>query len=184
MKINFKSGQTIIEAVVALGLIIVVLTATSVVVTTSVNNSDFIKRQSLASKYANQGMESLRFLRNNPPPAPTPSFDTYAAQTSAYCMCPTTSSNNIILGDNNCNPGNAGSSCTKVDNFSGVLLRREVKFDANASDCSGIVLTPGGTKVTVTVYWSSGKCPAGNAYCHKTQLISCLAKPSSSGSTL
>lgn len=179
---KFNRGQTIIEAVVALSLIILVLTGITIAVSTSVNNSAFIKNQTIGAKFAQAGMEYLRFLRNNPPTTP-PTFDTYAlnssASNSAYCM-----DTNNVLGDNNgVVNGLAGPSCTRVFSFSGGQFIREVLFniDPNTSGCSG------GTRVTVNVYWSSGKCSnatINTRYCHKSQIVSCLSKPSSSGNTL
>lgn len=173
IKFHDRSGQTIIEAMVALAAILLILAAISVATITSLNNAEFIKNQSLASKYAQQGMESMRYTRNNDP---VTFFSTYAGNT--YCMCA-----NNVLGDNNCVSGSsAGTQCVKVDNFSGASLIREVKFSALGSTesqgCSS------GTRVTVTVSWSSGKCSNSVRYCHKTQLISCFSNPSASGASL
>lgn len=182
MKIsNSKNGQTIIEAVVALALIIVVFTAITVAIITSVSNSEFARSQALASKYAQSAMETLRYLRNNPPTSGL-TFDNYAAAASpnsAYCMDP-----NGVLGDNNGNAGStAGPNCTKVYSFSNSSFIREVKFNTDpvGSGCSG------GTRATVSVFWSSGKCSGAtilSRYCHKSSLVSCFSKPSSSGGSL
>ena len=184
MRINIgrRNGQTIIEGVVALGLIVVVLTALSVIISSSINNSTFIKNQQLASKYASQGLETVRYLRNNRPPAPTRTFDTLAAQTSAYCMCA-----NGVIGDNNCTSGQtATGGCIKVEDFSGVLFKREISFVKDSPACSGVTgpgLT-GGTSVKISVYWTSGKCSSADRYCHKSELVSCFSNPSASGQSL
>lgn len=156
-----NAGQTIIEAAIALSVIMLILGAITVAVLTSLNSSQFIKSQSLAVKLAQQGMEKIRYIRNNDPAT----FNTYAAVSQAYCM---DQNNNITL---------AGAACTTV-NIPQDSLIREVVFDSSSSDCST------GTKVTVRVYWSSGKCSSTNRYCHKSELISCLSNQSASGFTL
>jgi type II secretory pathway pseudopilin PulG len=156
------AGQTIIEAVVALSVIMLILGAITVAVLTSLNSSEFIKSQSLAVKLAQQGMEKIRYMRNNDPVT----FNAYAAVNQAYCMPP---DNSII---------NPQAQCTVVSDFSGSNFIREVVFGSSSADCSF------GTKVTVRVYWSSGKCGSTNRYCHKSELISCFSKQSSSGFTL
>ena len=156
-----NAGQTIIEAAVALSIIMLILGSITVAVITSLNSSQFIKSQSLAAKLAQQGMEKIRYIRNNDPAT----FNGYTAVSQAYCM---DQNNNITL---------AGAACTIV-NIPQDSLIREVVFGSLSSDCSS------GTKVTVRVYWSSGKCGSSNRYCHKSELISCLSKQSSSGFTL
>ncbi|HVZ11779.1 MAG TPA: hypothetical protein VG965_01995 [Patescibacteria group bacterium] len=156
---NKKSGQTIIEAVVALSSIVIILTAVTIVVTQSVNNAQFIKSQSIASKYSLQGMEVLRYTRNNDPA-------TFFGYTGTFCMKP----DNTLLS--------SGTTCGTPYNFSGTLLIREVVFSPSSPDCSN------GTRATVNTYWSSSKCGSTNGYCHKSQLISCFSLPTVSGTSL
>ena len=160
-RVRVEAGQTIIEAAVALSVIMLILGSITVAVITSLNSSQFIKSQSLAVRLAAQGMEKIRYIRNNDPVT----FNAYAAVSQAYCM---DQDNNISL---------AGAACTTV-NIPRDSLIREVVFDSSSFDCSS------GTKVTVRVFWSSGKCGSSNRYCHKSELISCLSKESSSGFTL
>lgn len=156
-----KSGQTIIEAVVALSTILVILAAITIAVTTSVNNSQFIKSQSQASKYAQGAMETLRYARNNDP-------NTFNAYSGVYCM----GVSNIL------DTYGAGGCPVNIPEAS---LIREVQFSQNSGSCSG------GKLVTVRVYWSSGKCDSATLatrYCHKTEIVSCLSRESQSGVSL
>ncbi|HVZ66891.1 MAG TPA: hypothetical protein VG917_01385 [Patescibacteria group bacterium] len=151
-----NKGQTIIEATIALASIMLTLAAISIAITTSVSNSQFIKNQTLASKYAQSAMEYMSYLRNTDP-------TTFEARTGIYCM----------NGDNSLDTG----SCPTVNLAN--TFKREVDFSQDAtSDCGG------GTEVTVSVYWSSGKCGSVNTFCHKSQLISCFSNESGSGTTL
>src|SRR3990170_7744222 len=74
-----KSGQTLVEATIALASILLTLAAVAIAISTSVSNSQFIKQQSQASKYAQEGMEQLRYTRNTNP-------TTFFSQNGIYCM--------------------------------------------------------------------------------------------------
>lgn len=59
-----SSGQSLLEVVVALGVTTLVLTALVSVVTVAVRNARFAKNQSLATKYAQEGIEAARTIRD------------------------------------------------------------------------------------------------------------------------
>jgi hypothetical protein len=161
-----NGGQAIIEAVVALAVILVILSAISVSVITSVNNTDFIKKQTLAKKSAEQAMEYIRYVRNNNPGCigGTPgctlvprSFFSYASN-SPYCM------NEVDVENPDQDPFVPGScGQTNIGDF-----KREVTFSHNDSQCGG-----GGSKVSVSVSWTSSKCSSGG-FCHSSKLVSCF----------
>lgn len=153
-----QKGQTLIEATVALASIILTLTAITIAVTTSVSNSTFIKNQTVAAKYAQQGMEYIRQLRNNQD-ACLNSKGAPPAANDTYCF------NEVGAS---CNTTFVGGACTQVNLGSG--FKRQVEFTQNSSDCSG------GIKVVVDVFFSSNKCPSTNTFCHKSELISCFAE--------
>lgn len=151
-----RYGQTIIEAMIALASILITLAAISVVITASLSNSGFIRDQSLASRYAQEGMEYMRYLRNIDP-------SSFEARQGIYCM-----GKDNMLDAGTCPSANIDSA-----------YKREVEFIQNSPiECSG------GTKITVSVYWASGKCSVSDRFCHKSQLISCFAKQSGQGTEL
>ena len=150
-------GQTIIEAVVALASILLILGAISVSITTSVSNSQFIKNQSLASKYAQDGIEYIRYIRKTQPVA----FDGYSG---IYCL----NTNPNALVQLPCSGVNIANTFKREAVFNRV---HEVNPTPDPSiKCSAA------TEVTVTVYWSDSKCGAAGAFCHKSQVSSCLSK--------
>ena len=59
-----QAGQTLIEVLVALAGITIIVTSLTVAVITSLNSAEFVKNQNLATQYAQQGMEVMRFMRN------------------------------------------------------------------------------------------------------------------------
>lgn len=147
-------GQTLLEVTIALSAILLVLAAIVVVVTMSVNNSTFIKNQGQAGKYAQQGVEYIRYLRNN-------DLAAYSALAGTYCFDGGDVLRGITDPTNPCNPDvvNIGSS-----------YKRTVVFDTGA-ECST------GKRVTVVVKWSSGKCKGAEKFCHKSEIISCFSDP-------
>lgn len=147
-----ERGQTIIEATIALASILLTLGAIAISISTSVSNSQFIKQQSQASKYAQEAMEYFRYQRNVNPGI----FFAEGDWIGSYCFG---SDKTLVSG-----------TCTGV-NISN-SFKREVRFDLNPSDCGAG--TKRSKKVTVIVSWSSGKCNVSNTFCHKSQLESCF----------
>lgn len=145
-----SKGQTLLEMAIALSAILITLAAISIAIVTSVNNSQFIKSQSQASKYAQQGMEVIRYLRNN-------NLATFNSYSGVNCM---DIDNVISVTTGDCGIVNIGGS-----------FIRQVDFSKLSTDCSS------GTLVTVAVKWSSTKCDAStiqSRFCHKSELVSCF----------
>lgn len=140
-------GQTLIEALVALALIGVVISAIAIVVVSSLNNAQFGKNQNLATKYANEAMEHLHKIRNS-------DYAAFRNYDGNYCFA----KGQTALGA-------SVSSCT-VPNFDNFI--RSVSIEQSPG-CGANV-----AKVQVVVAWADGKC-AQNSYCHKAELISCLS---------
>jgi len=61
---NSQKGQALVEAVVALGVSVLIITGLLVVVTTSIANVTFSRNQAAATKYAEEGMELMRAYRD------------------------------------------------------------------------------------------------------------------------
>lgn len=148
-----QKGQSLIEALIALGAAAIIVSAIAIVVITSVNNSDFSKYQNLATQYSQQGMEILKQKSESD----WQSFSSFGASGSVtYCL----NQDSTTL-----NP--SGSGCTvNINNF----FIRKVVIAQNDASCSG------NARVTVSVSWKDGKCTSsGNIYCHSVDLNSCLA---------
>lgn len=154
-------GQTLIEALVALTSVILTLTAISIAVTTSVSNSTFVKNQTTAARYAQEGMEYMRYLRNTDPA-------NFFALSGIQCF----------NSDGSFNPH---SACTSINIAN--AYKREATFTQGSASCgtSPEGSSNNGTKVAVAVYFTSNKCPpvAGQTLCHKSELVSCFSKTSS-----
>jgi prepilin-type N-terminal cleavage/methylation domain-containing protein len=138
-------GQTLIEVLVALGIIVVVASALSGLVVTSMGNVRFSKDQSLAAQYAQEGMEIVRDIRDSDYTA----FQNIGNGT--YCLA-----KNADTLSPNCSNAN-------VDNF----LRR---VTIAQSGCAVNV-----ARVEVSVAWRDSKCSAANPFCHAQRHETCLS---------
>jgi hypothetical protein len=160
-----QNGQTLIEALIALTGAVIVLGALTVAVASSLSNATFLTAQNKAGKYAQQGMEYIRYLRNTD----ATTFLSYASGNNARCLpedtglCPTGIDGTCISGA----PGASGPGLCLV-NVAG-QFKRTVAFLRPSPRCD-----PTETEVTIDVYWTSGKCTSSNTFCHVSELKSCF----------
>ncbi|MGB9585896.1 MAG: prepilin-type N-terminal cleavage/methylation domain-containing protein [Anaerolineales bacterium] len=59
-----NQGQSLIEMLVAIAIVLVVIVALVAVTTVSIRNASFSRNQALATKYAQEGIEEARKLRD------------------------------------------------------------------------------------------------------------------------
>lgn len=153
-----QSGQTIIEAVVALVTILLIVTAIAIVIVNGLYNSAFIKNQNEANKYAQQGMELVRNIhRNN-----LEIFQSYSSSLP-YCIDESTSA---LVSGSNCNSNQV--------NITNTSFNRTVNFSSGLSECGSTNPNTSAKLVKVLVKWSSSKCPSNNTFCHKSELATCM----------
>lgn len=144
-----EKGQTLVEALIALGVAVTIISAIVVAVVSSLSNAQFTKNQNLANHYASEGMEIVRGLRNASWPAFLSLSSTY------YCLAENSKAL-TLKGVTGCNQ-NVG------------IFVREVNIEHNSPSCVGT------SRVSVYVSWSDGRCAnSENAFCHKVDLISCM----------
>ncbi len=157
-----QNGQTLIEALVALGAAVLVLSAITVAVISALNNVQYTKNQNLATQYAQQGIEIMRQISQSS----WGSFSAYNA--GRYCLaqrdtspCPLGS----LIGS--CSVS-SGTSCGQ--NY-GIFVR-----EVDVAQGSQVTCSIGSIGVTVIVSWSDGRCTdLNNTYCHNVKLNSCLS---------
>ena len=153
-QIRLEDGQTLLETLLALSAAVFILSAITVVVISSLSNTTFTKNQNLANQYAQEGMEVIRQIKGS-------SLATFSGLVSNNCL----PQSKILVASLDC----------IADGVVGIF-RRAIDIEHDSStDCEDESVPPShGSKVTATVLWSDGKCPVGNRYCHKVELISCL----------
>jgi len=144
-----QNGQTLIEALVALGAAVIVLSAITVAVISALNNVQYTKNQNQATQYAQQAIEIMRQIGQS-------DWAYLSSKVNKnYCL-PEGSNTLEDISANGCGQ-NIG------------IFVREVDIEQNSQSCSGNI------SITVTVRWSDGKCSLSNPYCHKVNLNSCLS---------
>lgn len=59
------SGQSLIEVVVALGIVIIIVTAIAISTTSGLKNAQFSKNQTQATKIAQEGLEAVKVIKRD-----------------------------------------------------------------------------------------------------------------------
>ncbi|MBF8249681.1 MAG: hypothetical protein HW400_282 [Candidatus Levybacteria bacterium] len=158
-----EAGQTLLEILLAFGVSIMVLSAIITGITTSLSNVQYAKNQGLANSYAQEGMAVVRKTRDS-------SWSDFNLRNGSYCLL----QDAVILPTNNDN-----SNCAQTgkigDNFA-----RSINLEQGSDLCKADLACVGsgclkGNRATVKVSWSDSKCPIGNPYCHKVELITCFS---------
>ncbi len=144
---NMK-GQTLIEVLAALSILAIIATSMGAVVVSSLNSAQFAKNETLATKYAQEGMEAIRRLRND-------NYAQFKTYSGIYCL----SSIPAVLVDRPpvCSTPNVANFIRTVE------IEQSPGCGVNAA------------KVVVMVSWSDGKCAASSPYCHTESNNSCLS---------
>jgi len=162
-----QKGQGLVEALIALGAAVVIISAITVAVITSVHNSDFAKYQNLATNYAQQGLaivkqQSLLDWNN------TATYSgTLCLFQGATTLPPLRSTTNPPCGIN------AGNMFIRQVDIENNIRPGPVCNGSNPSSCCNNFTSPCcivGTAVDCT----NGKCSASSPFCHNVKLDSCL----------
>lgn len=101
-KIAFEKGQTLIEILVALGIITVVVSALSSIVITSQGNVKQSKNQGLSMHLAQEALEIVRQIRDN-------DYTSFKTMTGTYCLA-----KDEVELSSNCYTANADNFLRKV----------------------------------------------------------------------
>lgn len=161
-----ETGQTLLEMLLAFSVLVLVLSAAILGITTSLSNAQYTRNQNLANSYAKEGMTMVRQIRDS-------SWDDFSKKSAVnYCLPQDAVALSDYDGANCINGGKVG------------IFIRSVTLVHGSSDCSAgspPIPTPTppliqkGSKVTIKVSWSDSKCPAGNPFCDKVELITCFS---------
>ncbi len=143
-------GQSLLESVLALAVIAIVLSAIAVVSTNSLSDAGRGKYQTLATQYAQEGVEVLRKIRNI-------NYTSFRNNyNGTYCLAKGASS---LTSSSTCQSPPASN----VDSFI-----RTVTIERSPGCATNVV------KATVKVAWTDGKCNTG-AWCHASTIVTCLS---------
>lgn len=140
-----EKGQVLIEVLIALGIAVIIIGATTGSIISSLRNAEYAKRQDLAGQYAQEANETLRRLSRSD----WPSFST---RNGAYCL-DTSQELQLKVGE-----------CPLIDD----TFKRTITISANSLECSG------NSKTEIIVSWTDDKC-GSSPFCHDVSVTSCFA---------
>lgn len=169
-----QKGQTLLELIIALGLLIIIATAITVSTSSGLKNSLFSSNQAQATKYAQEGLEKVKLIktRNSPiclkPPA-SPACINWSDLWPDPPYLPITMS----LSDNpfifETNPAVCGAGITLCLKYSAT----PEKIDANFSRqifVLDVLDSAIQKKIIARVTWTDSSGP------HNSELVTVLAK--------
>ena len=132
-KINRSGGQAIIEVLLAISIIAVCFIGLTITLVSAIRNQKFSQSSSLASKYAQEAIETIRVYRDRE------GFSNWATPVDiCYDDVSFTALGSVIT----C--GNGGVDIT------GTIFRREIKIESPENNKKII---------TATIYWEEGNKP-------------------------
>lgn len=133
-----SSGQTLLEIIVAVGVMVLLITGLVVGTSVSLRTSQYGQRRSQATKYAQEGIEIMRALRDSTDWDEYIALDTNGSGATLLCL------------GNDQNPTQATSCDPNLGENN--TYTRDVSFDWNSPDSR--------VEVSVTVSWSeAGQTP-------------------------
>ncbi len=143
MNLKDQAGQTLIEIIIAVGLVVLVLTSISAGLAISVRNNRHAKSMEEAKQYAREGTEWFRRMRDQL------GWDSFAQAVRSdgasvtYCLAtlPQTGAEFIALGNQTC-------SATQV--ISGTVFTRSMALTTSGG------AAPDTVTALITVGWSDG----------------------------
>lgn len=170
-----QRGQGLVEALIALGAAVIIISAITIAVVTSVHNSHYSRYQNLATNYAQQGMELVKQQSQ---------LDWSDTATYAGTLCLSQGATDLPpLTSTACNDINMGnmfvrqidvqkvSPSLSCDNFSSPCCIIGTPVDCGASNANAKLCS---SRVTATVKWTDSKCTSAANFCHNVKLDSCL----------
>jgi type II secretory pathway pseudopilin PulG len=126
-----SSGQTLVEAIVVIGLVVLLVTGLISGTTGSMRSSQNVRARSEATKYASEGVELLRIMRDT-------NWTTFSAYNGGFCF-----GSDGALTSIPPEPLTCGTNITTETN----KLMRTVTFS---------LPSPGTVQVNVSVYYQDG----------------------------
>jgi len=150
-----QKGQTLIEALIALGAAVVVISAIVVGAISSLSTTKFSSNSNLADQYAQEGMEFARHLAQQN----WSSFSTYG-KIGAISYCYDNNATSLVVkAQNTC-------ALSQAPIFTRILTIDQT----GGGECKWSAY------ILVTVAWKDGACAnALQPFCHKVTLENCLS---------
>lgn len=148
-----KRGIILMEAIIALAVIVIVMTALVTALVSALNSSTFSNEQTVATAYAQEGLDYARALKNS-------DFSSFEGLISTeHCF--------------GANTTQIPGSCSLIDG----KYERKIYVNSNGDDGRNGITNAceqdGSIFVASIVYWNDSKC-SGSTKCHEVVLSSCF----------
>ncbi len=150
-----QSGQSLVEALLALAFVVAIITAVVTVVISSLNSASFTKNQNRTTSYAQEGLDIARNMKDS-------NYTVFRALPSRNYYC---ADEATITLKQTCVAG-VFTRKIYVDHGDATYGGRDEKLVGRCEVGSSFVAS--------IVYWTDSKC-AGSNNCHKVQLDSCFS---------
>lgn len=165
MPINQK-GQSLIEAIVALGVAGIIIAAITIAVISAVSNSDFAKYQNLAT---NAAQEEMAYVRNLSKTDWNSFQSTYSGSGLSGCFCYDSVKKKLTSTNLEDCLGRAANCTNSSDMFDRyVYINFSGQDQYGGSKCVASAFTQTGAS------WTDGKCSSNLDYCHQVTLDTCI----------
>jgi Tfp pilus assembly protein PilV len=165
MPIN-QQGQSLIEALIALGVAGIIVAAITIAVISAVSNSDFAKYQNLAT---NAAQEEMAYVRNLSKTDWNGFQATYSDGNLSGCFCYDHLNKKLTSTNLEDCLGRAANCTNSNDMFDRYVYINFSGQGQNGSDeCFSSAFLQTG------VSWTDGKCSDASDYCHQVTLDSCV----------
>jgi Tfp pilus assembly protein PilV len=160
-----QKGQSLVEAVIALGVVTIIVSAMAIAVVSAVSSSDYSKYENQATHSAQQGIEILRQESQSDWAGFIKPLDQGGLYQGGHCLADPDPDTNKFTPEQLANCDLQTSMPNVKPNF---IRQFSVTKDINTA-CGGDSYYG-----QVAVYWNDGKCQNNDLYCHKVQLDTCL----------
>lgn len=150
-----KKGIILVEAIIAMTVIVMIMTAIVTALISSINSTTYSEEQTIATGYAQEGIEVARNQKNI-------DWDSISNLSNGYySLCQGSS---LIQ---------SSGSCVIDGKYTRTIYVNQDGFDNRTSPGSQICLE-NSIFVASTVTWSDGRCTSSSVDCHKVDLNSCF----------
>lgn len=172
-KKNREKGETLIEAILALAVVVAISTGIVAAVISALSGSTSNQNSDYALNLAQEGISTLKDMASTD----YSNFSTYAGY---YCMDDSDTLDNTKDGSNNlvnCLDNSTNISLSGSDIGSGNFLRK-VYIDKNgiSPPPASLVKCTSAAYIASIVTWSDSKCKSASApNCHKVEIDSCVS---------
>jgi type II secretory pathway pseudopilin PulG len=155
---NLNSGQTMVEALVALAAAVIIISSITVAVITSSSNTSYSTKQNKATQLAREGLDVMRKYRDQ-------NAVEFAETSGMYCFGDELVLNQSVDKPSDCAPN------TMVDEIY-IRTIHFIPIGEENNTCGEAI------QINAMVSWADSKCSVNDQYCKNVKLVTCMSSSS------